>query len=86
MVTLPPAFLTDLIQKCDDLTFEPRIEEDVPADVMTRLRSVSYFNHGFDLDGVAVEQFDSIPSLQSTYGQFAKATEDMVAFVRDRMA
>jgi transaldolase len=84
--TLPPVFLTEFIQKCSHLTFEPRIRDAVPADVMARLRRVPYFNHGYDIDGLSVDAFDTLPSLQATYRQFSKATDDMVAFVAERMA
>jgi transaldolase len=84
--TLPPAFLTEFLPRCDDLAFPRRIDDDLPADIIAKLRQVPYFTKGVDLDGVAVDDFDSIPALQNTYRQFAKATEEMVAFVRERMA
>ncbi len=83
--TLPPAFLTPFMQECQHLEFAPRIWEDIPADVMARLRSVPYFNAGYDVAGTAVEDFSAIPSLLVTYQEFARATEEMVTFVRDRM-
>jgi transaldolase len=84
--TLPPAFLTDFIQKCGSLEFQPRIWEDIPVDVMARLRRVPYFNEGYDVDGSTVGEFDAMPALQGTYREFSKATEEMVTFVRERMA
>ena len=84
--TLPPAFLGPLMQECQHLEFEPRIWEDIPADVKDRLRSVPYFNAGYDEDGTAVEDFSTMPALQATYQEFSTATEEMVTFVRDRMA
>jgi transaldolase len=83
--TLPPAFLTEFLPRCADLAFPRRIDDPLPADIIAKLRRVPYFTKGFDLDGVAIEDFDAIPALQNTYRQFAKATEDMVAFVRERM-
>lgn len=83
--TLPPAFLTPFLRECQHLEFEPRIREDIPADVMARLRTVPYFNAAHDPDGTAVEDFDRIPALQATYDEFSKATEGMVTFVRERM-
>jgi transaldolase len=84
--TLPPAFLTEFIQKCGSMEFGPRIWDDIPADVMARLRRLPYFNEGYDVDGSTVADFDSMPALQITYREFSKATEDMVSFVRERMA
>jgi transaldolase len=84
--TLPPAFLTDFIQQCRDLPFTSSIWDDPPADVMARLRRIPYFNAGYDVDGISVPDFDSIPALQATYREFSRATEEMVAFVAERMA
>lgn len=83
--TLPPLFLTGLLQQCPDLTFEPTIWDGIPADVLARLEQVPYFNAGIEPDGIAIDDFDAIPALQSTYGEFAAATEQMVAFVAERM-
>ena len=83
--TLPPVFLTDFLKQCPDLTFTPKIWDEIPADVMARLRKVPYFNAGYEPDGIGVEDFDAIPALQSTYREFSKATEEMVAFVAERM-
>ena len=67
-------------------TFGPAIWDDIPVDVMARLRRVPYFNEGYDVDGAGVATFNSMPALQITYREFSKATNDMVEFVRDRMA
>jgi transaldolase len=83
--TLPPAFLGPFMQECQHLEFQPRIWEDIPADVKARLRKVPYFNAGYDEDGTAVEDFSAIPALQATYQEFSTATEEMVTFVRERM-
>jgi transaldolase len=83
--TLPPSFLTDILQQCPDLTFTSAIWDDIPAEVLEKLRKVPYFNAGHDTDGIGVEEFDAIPALQSTYREFAKATEEMIAFVAERM-
>jgi transaldolase len=84
--TLPPAFLTDFLNQCSDLTFSPTIWDDIPAEVMAKLRKVPYFNAGYEPDGIGVEDFDAIPALRTTYQEFAKATEGMVEFVAERMA
>ena len=84
--TLPPAFLTPFLQRCATLTFPPRIWEDIPPDVKTRLRRVPYFERGYELDGISVEDFNQIPALQSTAREFATATEQMVAFAHEQLA
>jgi hypothetical protein len=83
--TLPPAFLEEFIQGYRSPRFDSRIWDQVPADVMTRVRKAPYFRDGYDLGGIAVEKFNDIPSLRSTAGEFAKATEAMVTFVRDQV-
>ncbi len=83
--TLPPTFLTDLFKQCGDLSFEDHIWDEPPADVMAKLRSVPYFRAGYDVDGISVADFDAIPALQATYREFAGATDEMVAFVAERM-
>jgi transaldolase len=86
VMTLPPGFLTELIGTCGHLEFSNRIGEDIPADVMARLRRVPYFNRGYDVDGTSVAEFDEIAPLRSTFREFSDATGKMVDFVRERMA
>jgi transaldolase len=84
--TLPPVFITELISKCRTLEFTPRIWEDIPKDVMTRLQRVPYFRASYDPDGIPVEDFDEIPALQSTAREFSQATNEMVAIVGRELA
>ncbi len=83
--TLPPSFLTDLFQQCGDMSFETHIWDEAPSDVMAKLRRVPYFTAGYDVDGISVGDFNTIPALQATYREFAHATNEMVAFVAERM-
>jgi transaldolase len=83
--TLPPSFLTELFTKGENLQFESRIRKDIPADIMQKLRRVPYFNQSYEPDGMTVDQFNTIPSLVSTYKEFSAATQKMVDFVKDRM-
>ncbi len=83
--TLPPSFLADLIGRFSSLTFAPRIWDEAPSSVIDRLRKVPYFNCGYDLDGIPIDEFDDIPPLRSTYQEFSKATEAMVAFVHEHL-
>jgi hypothetical protein len=46
---------------------------------------VPSFDRGYCLEGVAVDEFDDIPLLQSIHQEFSKATEAMVAFVREHL-
>ncbi len=84
--TMPPPFLTELFTKVPNLNFESRIWKDIPEDVMARLRKVPYFNQAYDVDGLTVDQFNTIPPLLSTFKEFSGATEKTLEFVRQRMA
>ena len=84
--TLPPAFLTEFIQRCGTPSFDSRIWDQLPIDVIARLRRVPYFKQGYDLGGIPVDEFNEIPSLQSNEREFSSATEEMVTFVRDQVA
>ena len=83
--TLPPSFLTDLMHTCEGLAFRPRIWEDPPHNRMAKLSGVPYFQRALDPAGIAEEAFDEIPALRSTAREFADATEQMVAFVREHL-
>ena len=52
---------------------------------MGKLRSIPYFNAGYEVEGISAEEFDAIPALQATYHEFSNATNEMVAFVAERM-
>ena len=78
--TLPPSFLTELMTQADHLDFEPRIRQEIPADVMERLRKVPYFNAAYEPDGMASEDFNQMPALLSTMKQFQGALDKIVAF------
>jgi transaldolase len=82
--TLPPAFLTEFIQRCRTPNFDSSIWDQIPLEVMAKLRSVPYFQRGYDLGGIPVDKFNDIPCLQSTHREFSKATGEMVSFVRDQ--
>ena len=81
--TLPPAFLTEFIQRCRTPSFDSRIWDQSPIEVMARLRRVPYFNRGYDLGGIPVDEFNAIPCLKTTAHEFSRATEEMVSFVRE---
>lgn len=83
--TLPPNFLGELFTVGEDLQFEPRIWEDIPENVMERLQQIPYFQRSYEPDGYSQAEFNSIPSLMSTFKEFSAATQKMVEFVRQRM-
>jgi transaldolase len=85
VITLPPVFLTELLTQGEHIGFEQRIWEDIPDQEMDYLQRIPYFNQGYEIDGIAPDQFNTLPPLLSTYHEFAAATEKMVAFVRERV-
>ncbi len=83
--TLPPNFLSELFIQGENLQFKPRIWEDIPSDVMERLMKIPYFTRSYEPDGYSQAEFNTIPSLVSTYKEFSGATQKMVDFVQERM-
>lgn len=83
--TLPPNFLGELFTQGQNLQFEPRIWDEIPSDVMERLEKISYFKRSFEPDGYSQMEFNTIPSLVSTFKEFSGATQKMVDFVCERM-
>jgi transaldolase len=83
VITLPPVFLTELLTQGEHIGFERRIWKDIPDQEMDYLQRIPYFNQAYESDGIASDQFNTLPPLVSTYHEFAAATEKMVAFVRE---
>jgi transaldolase len=83
--TLPPPFLTEILTQGSQLTFTPRIWEDIPAEVMSRLRKVPYFNAAYDPEGLKPQEFDQIPALLNTRKEFCGAMDKMIAFAAESM-
>lgn len=83
--TLPPAFLTELFNKGDHLTFEPSIWKDIPVEVSAKLSRIPYFVKAVEPNGYSIGEFDTLPPLVATNQEFSKATEKMVDFVRQSM-
>lgn len=78
--TLPPGFLTELFTQGSHLEFESRIWDDIPRDVMARLRQVPYFNAAYDPQGLNPKEFDQMPALLNTWKEFSGALDKIVAF------
>lgn len=83
--TLPPSFLTELFSQGSHLNFSARIWEDIPSEVMGRLRKVPYFNSAYDPQGLAVHEFNRIPALLNTRKEFCNAMDKIVAFTRQAL-
>jgi len=83
--TLPPSFLNEIFLETGDLPLEARIREDIPADVMAKLRKVPYFVSAYEPDGTPAEEFNRIPALLSTMQQFQGAMDKIVAFTAETL-
>jgi len=83
--TLPPPFLTELFTQGDHLAFTSRIWEDIPAQVMERLRKVPYFNAAYDPDGMQPPEFNQIQALRLTQKEFCGAMDKIVAFTQQAL-
>ena len=83
--TLPPPFLTELFTQADHLTFERRIRNELPVDVMARLRNVAYFTTAYEPDGLEPQDFNQIPALLNTMKEFRAAMDKIVTFTTEAM-
>jgi transaldolase len=83
--TLPPPFLTKLFTQAGHLNFEARIRDQIPAEVMSRLRKVPYFIAAFEPDGLDPREFNQIPALLNTWKEFKAAMDKIVAFSAQTM-
>jgi transaldolase len=81
--TLPPPFLTELFTKAEQLTFEPRIRTDIPADVLVRLSRVPYFTSAYQPDGLTPAEFNALPALLSTWNEFKAAMDKICTFAAE---
>ncbi len=84
--TLPPPFLSELFTEAGSLAFEPRIREDIPAEVMARLRKIPYFAAAYEPDGMVPKEFNQIPALLSTMKQFRGAMDNIIAFTEQTLS
>jgi transaldolase len=83
VITCPPGFIDEVIHfpGQEAISFvKDRIDEPIPQAVLDKLLKVPYFERAYAEDGYTRDEYNSHPSLIKTATQFAKATEDMVAF------
>ena len=83
VVTCPPSFIDKVLflPGVEKISFKrDRILEDIPKNLMDKLRRVPYFEKGYAEDGYTRDEYNSHPALQKTAEQFSKATDEMVAF------
>ncbi len=60
-----------------------RIDKPVDADTLNALLELSEFRRAYEVDGMAIEEFDTFGATRKTLRQFYKADEDLDTLVRD---
>jgi len=61
----------------------PRIDDAVAPEILDELATVPDFRRAYELDGLAIEEFDTFGATVRTLRQFIAATHDLEAAVRD---
>lgn len=85
--TMPPYVLEPLFTKCNELTFREEIVlNDVPKDVIAKLRSIPYVLQAWDKDGMDVSEFNDHPATVVTAEAFSKGSSGLEEYVGTRMA
>jgi transaldolase len=79
--TVPPKVFGQCMLYYKNKPMQPRWNDEVPADLMTKLGQVKYFKQSYDEDGFAVEQFNEITSLIENEAEFVGATREMLEYV-----
>ncbi|NPV54814.1 MAG: hypothetical protein HPY71_15080 [Firmicutes bacterium] len=62
-------------------SISPALGEEVPEEIIKRLRKSDLFNKAYDEDGLKSADFDSYPPVQATLKSFAKAYDEFVSYV-----
>jgi transaldolase len=85
--TMPPYVLEPLFQRCEDLTFREEILfDDVPEEVLHKMRKIPYVLQSWDENGMEIDQFNLHPSTIATAELFSKASAGLEEYVGGRMA
>lgn len=69
-----------------DLPVDPRIDDDVPADVLEKLLRIPYFREAYDEHGIAPDDFIRHAAVVETATAFNAATEELEAYAAKRIA
>jgi transaldolase len=84
--TLPPVALTPLFERCAELTFrEELLYEDVPEEVLSKMRKIPYVLQSWDENGMEIDQFNRHPATIATAEAFSKASIGLEEHVGERM-
>lgn len=84
--TMPPYVLEPLFEFGDDIFFKPEIEQDdIPQDVIDKMKKIPYCIQAYDPNGLALEQFNDHPATISTIEAFSKGATGLEEYVGKRM-
>ncbi|MEW6442034.1 MAG: transaldolase family protein [bacterium] len=85
--TMPPYVLEPLFQRCEDLPFREEIWlDDVPKEVLLKLRKIPYVLQSWDENGMEVDQFNAHPATVATAEAFSQASAGLEEYVGRRLA
>lgn len=83
--TCPPTFLSEMWELDGNLELRHAIEEEIPSNVLEKLLRIPYFSEGYQ-EEMDPERYATLAPTVFTIQEFSKATENMVDFVRERVA
>lgn len=85
-VVISPPFGWQQRFNASDVTIKNRMDVPVEKSILAELQlKFEDFNRAYEEKGMPVEEFDSYGATLRTLRQFSKATDDLVALVRDLM-
>jgi transaldolase len=85
-VVISPPFEWQKRYNASDVTVENRMDRPVAANILSELESkFPDFRRAYAEDGLSLQEFDEYGATRRTLRQFCKATDDLVALVRDGM-
>lgn len=85
VLTVFPNVFEALLQGYDAGELAPHIDEPVPQNVIDDLLKTEYFRQAFEEDGLKPAEWIDYPPVVATADQFAKATDEMEAWVGETM-
>lgn len=84
--TMPPYVLEPLFNKCSDMTFREEILfDDVPDEVLSKMKKIPYVLQSWDENGMEVSQFNVHPATIATAKTFSEASIGLEQYVAQRL-
>jgi len=82
-LVISPPFEWQQRIEANGLIGEPRIDEPVPASILSELLTLEEFRRAYEPDGLRIEEFGEFGAARTTLRQFLDADAQLDAFVRD---